>query len=194
MKSLVVLSIGLALSSAADANIYKYHDDNGRTYFSNIEPVVFVPKPIAKPAVKKLNKRVYTKEMIMRIAYAAAKRHGVDSKLVKAVIQTESAYHSTAISNKGAVGLMQLIPVTAERFGVVDRTDPFQNIDGGTKYLKHLLTLFKGNKKLALAGYNAGENAVIRHNRKIPPYPETINYVVKVLNQYQILRAEVRSS
>lgn len=193
MKSLVVLSIGLALSSAADANIYKYHDDNGRSYFSNIEPVVFV-KPISKPTINKLKKRIYTKDMIMRIAYAAAKRHGVDSRLVKAVIQTESAYHSTAISNKGAVGLMQLIPVTAQRFGVIDRTDPFQNIDGGTKYLKHLLTLFNGNKKLALAGYNAGENAVLRHNRKIPPYPETINYVVKVLNQYQILRAEVRSS
>jgi len=114
----------------------------------------------------------------------AAYRHQVDAKLVHAVIQTESAYNSTAQSSKGAVGLMQLMPDTARRFGVTDRNDPDQNVDGGTRYLKYLITLFNPNLGLAVAAYNAGENAVIRNNNSIPPYPETQNYVRQVLALY----------
>ena len=114
----------------------------------------------------------------------AAYRHQVDAKLVHAVIQTESAYNSSAQSSKGAMGLMQLMPDTARRFGVIDRNDPDQNVDGGTRYLKHLIKLFKPNLALALAAYNAGENAVINHNNSIPPYPETQNYVKQVLSLY----------
>lgn len=113
----------------------------------------------------------------------AALRHQVDAKLVHAVIQTESAYNSTAQSPKGAVGLMQLMPDTARRFGVSDRNDPDQNIDGGTRYLKHLINMFP-NLDLAVAAYNAGENAVIKYNNSIPPYPETQNYVKQVLALY----------
>jgi len=104
--------------------------------------------------------------------------------LVHAVIQTESAYNSSAQSPKGAVGLMQLMPDTARRFGVIDRNDPDQNVDGGTRYLKYLITLFNPNIDLAVAAYNAGENAVIRYNNSIPPYPETQNYVKQVLALY----------
>lgn len=114
----------------------------------------------------------------------AANRHQVDAKLVHAVIQAESAYNATAISSAGAVGLMQLMPDTAKRYGVVDRNSPDQNIDGGTHYLKDLLRMFDSNMDLAVAAYNAGENAVIRYNNSIPPYPETRNYVKTVLALY----------
>lgn len=118
------------------------------------------------------------------IAQAAA-RHQVDAKLLHAVIQTESAYRSDAISSAGAVGLMQLMPATASRFGVIDSNNPEQNIDGGTRYLRHLIDLFPNSLDLAVAAYNAGENAVLRHNNSIPPYPETQNYVRQVMALYK---------
>ncbi|MGR8998279.1 MAG: lytic transglycosylase domain-containing protein [Gammaproteobacteria bacterium] len=112
----------------------------------------------------------------------AADKHQVDAKLVHAVIQAESAYNATAISPVGAVGLMQLMPGTAKRYGVADRRDPYQNIDGGTRYLKHLLQLFDSDLNLTIAAYNAGENAVIKNNNAIPPYSETRHYVKEVLS------------
>lgn len=114
----------------------------------------------------------------------AAQRHQVDEKLLHAVIQTESAYNANAISSAGAVGLMQLMPDTARRYGVFDRNDPDQNINGGTKYLRYLLDLFNYNLDLAVAAYNAGENAVMKYHNSIPPYPETQNYVRQVLSLY----------
>ncbi len=113
----------------------------------------------------------------------AASKHHVDPRLVHAVIQTESAYNAGAVSSAGAVGLMQLMPDTARRYGVTNRNDPDQNIDGGTRYLKDLIEMFP-NLDLAVAAYNAGENAVIKHNYSIPPYPETQNYVKQVLSLY----------
>ena len=115
----------------------------------------------------------------------AARLNGLDPKLIHAVIRAESGYNPDAISPKGAVGLMQLIPDTAKRFGVNNLNDPTENIAGGARYLKALLTLFNGNTELALAGYNAGENAVIRAGHKIPNYPETMAYVPKVMNFYK---------
>lgn len=112
----------------------------------------------------------------------AAERHQVDAKLVHSVIQAESAYNAKAVSSAGAVGLMQLMPGTAKRFGVGDRRDPYQNIDGGTQYLKYLLRLFDSDLNLVVAAYNAGENAVIKNNNTIPPYSETRHYVKKVLS------------
>ena len=102
-------------------------------------------------------------------------------ELVHAVIEAESAYDPNAVSHAGAVGLMQLMPKTAERFGVTDRTDPEQSIEGGTAYLRELLDLFDNDLTLAIAGYNAGEGAVIKYGRTIPPYKETQHYVPKVL-------------
>jgi soluble lytic murein transglycosylase-like protein len=114
----------------------------------------------------------------------AAERHQVDPKLLHAVIQAESAYNANAVSSAGAVGLMQLMPDTARRYGVSDRGDAEQNIDAGTRYLKDLLAMFNADLKLAVAGYNAGEGAVIKYNRTVPPYPETQNYVQQVLSLY----------
>ncbi len=123
-------------------------------------------------------------EYVAMIDQAAA-RHGVEAKLVRAVIQVESAYRAYAKSRKGAVGLMQLMPDTARRFAVVNPYDPAANIDGGTRYLKWLLERFgSGDYTLALAAYNAGEAAVDRFGG-VPPYAETRNYVQAVLKLAQ---------
>ncbi|WP_459991851.1 lytic transglycosylase domain-containing protein [Methylosoma difficile] len=114
----------------------------------------------------------------------AAARYQLDEKLLHAVIQTESAYNAGAVSPAGAVGLMQLMPGTAERYGVADRKDPVQNIHGGAHYLRDLLDMFSPNIDLAIAAYNAGENAVLKYNYTIPPYSETQNYVRQVLARY----------
>ena len=109
----------------------------------------------------------------------AASHHGVSAALVKAVIQVESEWDALAVSSKGARGLMQLMPFTAERFGVADSFDARQNIFGGVRYLRLLLDQFGGDVDLALAGYNAGENAVLRYGG-IPPFKETRGYVQKI--------------
>ena len=109
--------------------------------------------------------------------------YGIDPDLVMAVIRAESAFNATAVSNKNAQGLMQLIPETAERFGVMNSWDPIQNIKGGTAYLHWLLRHFEGKVDLVLAAYNAGEGAVERYHG-IPPYEETQSYVKKILAWY----------
>jgi soluble lytic murein transglycosylase-like protein len=108
----------------------------------------------------------------------------VDSALVKAVIKTESNNDNRAISRAGAQGLMQLMPSTAKLRNVDNPFNPAQNIDGGVRHLKHLLSTFNGDTRLALAAYNAGENAVRKYNNSVPPYPETKDYVSKVLSHY----------
>lgn len=118
---------------------------------------------------------------------SAAKNSGVESALLHAVITAESNYNVKALSPKGARGLMQLMPVTAKRFGVNNMYDPRQNIQGGARYLAYLLKLFNNDLRLTVAAYNAGENAVIRYGNKVPPYSETVNYVSKVMGLYKKL-------
>ena len=155
------------------------------------DAVEYIPVKGKHKRGKGKNKYPYKKYALHRnkkykeIITAAAKKHNVDEKLVHAVIQAESAYNPAATSYKGAVGLMQLMPDTAKRFGCDDRNDPVKNVNGGTKYLKYLITLFDSNLPLVVAAYNAGENAVIRHNNKIPPYPDTKEYVRQVLSIYK---------
>jgi soluble lytic murein transglycosylase-like protein len=109
----------------------------------------------------------------------------VDARLLHAVIAAESAYNPAALSAKGAVGIMQLLPGTARRYGVADAYDARQNIQGGARYLADLLRLFNNDTTLALAAYNAGEQAVLRHGGKVPPYRETVAYVPRVLGLYR---------
>jgi soluble lytic murein transglycosylase-like protein len=114
-------------------------------------------------------------------------------QLVHSVIKVESNYNPRAVSSKGAQGLMQLMPATARRFGVANAFDPVDNIQGGARYLKYLLDLYKGNYDLALAAYNAGEGAVQRYGA-VPPYPETLNYLVQVGRQFQKNSAGLQKS
>ena len=123
-----------------------------------------------------------TQPEVQGLIAEAAKNFDVNPLLVDSVIQVESNYNPFAVSAKGAQGLMQLMPGTAQRFGVTDSFDPKQNIEGGVRYLKFLQDTF-GDDRLAIAAYNAGENAVARY-KDVPPYPETVSYVAKVGKKY----------
>lgn len=118
---------------------------------------------------------------------AAASKYSLDPALLHAVIRAESSYNPGAVSRKGAVGLMQLMPETAARYGVRDRYDPGENIEGGAKYLSELIDMFRSDVRLAVAAYNAGENNVIKYGNKVPPFQETQEYVARVLNYYNRL-------
>ena len=131
------------------------------------------------PAQIRANKRRFT-PLINQVA----KRYRLEAALVLAVVAAESAYDPNAVSIAGAVGLMQLMPQTAQRYGVKNRRDPLQNVVGGVRYLRDLLLQFN-ELPLALAAYNAGEDAVVKYGHRIPPYAETQDYVRKVLNYYQ---------
>ncbi len=172
--------------------IYKYVDGRGVVHLTDRPPdsrykLIYSGKTLLRPDAS-----IFTKgggyERYAEMVNLVAKQTGLESALIHAVITAESAYNSEAISPKGAVGLMQLMPGTAKRYGVSDSTDPYSNIDGGSRYLKDLLAMFNNNLRLALAAYNAGENAVIRYGRKIPPYKETRNYVAKVMQLYHAYR------
>lgn len=115
----------------------------------------------------------------------AARRSNLDPALVHAVIHVESRYQAQAVSPKGAVGLMQLMPTTARQYGVADSRDPAANIAGGARYLRDLLAMFNNDLTMAVAAYNAGPQSVIRNGNAVPPYRETQRYVPKVLSLYQ---------
>jgi len=198
--SKLLISLGLAgvmLSFQAGqvrANIYSFKDDQGVTHFSNLPHLDKRYKLVYRiPDTWKTRPNAWTPsfpksvniEKYVPIIDNAARAHGVDPRLVHAVIRAESGYNDRALSNKGAIGLMQLIPDTAARMGVKNIYDPVENIFGGTRYLSFLLKMFNGDVELALAGYNAGENAVIRNGYKIPPYAETQAYVPKVIAFYR---------
>jgi soluble lytic murein transglycosylase-like protein len=118
----------------------------------------------------------------------SGRRHSVDPLLLYAIMHQESTFKPRAMSNKGARGLMQLMPGTAQRFGVTSIWDPKQNIEGGTRYMRFLLDLFEGDVNLALAGYNAGEGAVMKYGYRVPPYNETQEYVRRISRRYDLIR------
>ncbi len=118
----------------------------------------------------------------------SAKRHNIDPVLIYATMHQESSFKPHAMSYKGARGLMQLMPATAARLGVTNIWDPKQNIEGGAKYLRILMNMFNNDVKLTLAGYNAGEGAVIKYGYTIPPYNETQEYVRRITKRYEMMR------
>ncbi|SFW10961.1 lytic transglycosylase domain-containing protein [Nitrosovibrio sp. Nv17] len=191
---LLTAALACGLASSARADIYWFTDDDGVAHFSNVptdrryKPFMKTPDGVTSPSRTGTPGRRL--ETGARIRYApiidtVARRHALDSALIHAVVTAESAYDAAAVSKKGAAGLMQLMPETAQRYGVTDRLDPVQNLHGGARYLSDLLKMFDGNLSLALAGYNAGENSVVRHGYRIPPFAETRHYVPKVLDLYR---------
>ncbi len=187
-----------SFSLGARADLYGYVDENGRAHISTkqlddryqlfqrsvAKPndkkkiVVAVEAKLPKISGKKLN--LYNKQI-----QKVAKKYRIDPALVHAVILAESRFNPDAVSPRGASGLMQLMPDTAQRYKVSDVFDPKQNIRAGVQYLRDLLKLFDNNLELTIAAYNAGEGAVIKNGWRIPPYPETVAYVPKVLSYYR---------
>lgn len=154
---------------------------------SNLTIVNNLPSWVKRPALYRPYRPSLTPGK--RIAYTSlidqvAREIGLKPELLHAVIRAESSYDAAAVSHAGAGGLMQLMPATADRYGVRDRFDPAQNVRGGARYLRDLLKMFDRNLQLALAGYNAGENAVLQYDRSIPPYRETQEYVRRVMQYY----------
>lgn len=194
-----LLMLGCGLYRPGWADIYTYTADDGTVSLSNVPTderyTVLIAAPeqalAAAPgfSVRKGKSNLARKAGFDQMVDEVSRTYGMESALLHAVISVESHYNPKAVSNKGAAGLMQLMPQTAKRYGVVDAFDPLQNLDGGAQYLRDLLRMFNNNVSLALAAYNAGEHAVMKHGNRIPPYRETLNYVPRVLDFYQRYRS-----
>lgn len=187
MLLLIIISIIFFGAVESSADIFKNVSDDGVIVFTNV-PLDRNSRLIMKETrpvnnAKKENSKISRKEVFHAIAEDKAKEYDIDPELVKAVIKAESNWESDAISSKGAIGLMQLMPSTALYMGVVNPLDPIENVDGGIRYLKYLIKKFNGDISLALAAYNAGPSRIERF-RSIPPISETITYVRKVMNMY----------
>ncbi len=189
--------LSLALAGPSLADVFKYRDRQGNIYLTD-KPMKGGYRLLKRYRFKTTRPRAggaslaamrKRKARYAPLIEAAAQEAGLQPALVHAVVRVESAYRPDAISRKGARGLMQLMPATAKRFGVTDLHDPRQNLKGGTRYLSRLLALFDRDLNLALAAYNAGENAVISYGNRIPPYRETQQYVKKVLRFYRQAQA-----
>jgi len=192
-----ILCAALAACGAAHARTYGFVDgdrvsviisdtppaDSRYMLFSKNPPGQSIEMPGDAAAAQALEPGRYSRHIL-----AAARETSVDAALIHAVITVESGYNASARSRAGAVGLMQLMPGTAKRYGVKNRLDPQQNIHGGARYLRDLQILFDDNLQLVLAAYNAGEQAVMKYGRRIPPYRETAAYVPKVLQLYRKYR------
>ena len=193
----LLFSVGIGITPLAQADIYSYTDETGAVFVSNHpadnrylmllkSPEQYRLLPPAQP----MHIPVLTINPVSRplrfvtLVDKAARENDIEAALVHAVISAESNYNTRSVSRKGAIGLMQLMPATAKRFGVIDRYNPTQNVLGGTRYLKHLMQRFNNDLRLTVAAYNAGENAVTRYGNKIPPYRETTGYVKKVMGFY----------
>jgi soluble lytic murein transglycosylase-like protein len=198
MRSQLFISaiiLALMMPSAVNADIYKYVDKHGRVILTD-KPKNDNYKRLVKTWKgweEKKSNIDYDKFKANKKKYAStieyyASRYRLPTSLLNAVITAESAYDPNAISRAGAVGLMQLMPETARRYGVHNRRNPSDNVNGGTRYLRDLLKMFNNNVVLALAAYNAGEGAVKKHGNKIPPFKETRNYVKKVIAYYKEYR------
>lgn len=170
-------------------SIQRYVDESGRVIFTNLgtdRTTLAAPalSPLLQAAAKAAASPASREQLYAPLIEDAAGRYKISPDLVKAMIRVESNFNPEAVSTKGCKGLMQLLPDTAKRFGVKNIFDPTENLEGGMKYLRFLLDYFKNDLNLALAGYNAGENAVTRY-KGIPPYRETRDYVKKVTTIYQ---------
>lgn len=199
-RYLVCLVFGLLLCQPGWADIFVFTDADGAVSLSNVPTddrytvlIAAQKQEIAAVPVDNVPKSgsvLPRKASFDQVVEEVSRTYGLESALLHAVISVESHYNPKAVSKKGAIGLMQLMPGTAKRYGVVDAFDPLQNLNGGAHYLRDLLNLFNSDVSLALAAFNAGEHAVAKYGNRLPPYRETVRYVPQVLDFYQRYRAD----
>ncbi|HVY04444.1 MAG TPA: lytic transglycosylase domain-containing protein [Burkholderiales bacterium] len=195
---LVFLLVSALTAGIAHADIYRYVDADGTVHFTNVPQdsrykIYLRERRVPDPVTDTLASEIRHYDEKDRARYAksiqdAAKATSLEPALIHAVISAESGYNPYARSRKGAAGLMQLMPETAKRYGVKNRLDPAQNISGGARYLRDLVRMFNNDIQLAIAAYNAGENAVLRAGNRIPPFAETMTYVPRVMTYYKKYR------
>lgn len=181
------------------ADVYAFSSEDGTVHLSNVPAdnnyVLFLEEQgkLGKAAPENASFKIVSikanQARYLPMIKEVARDYQLETALLHAVIAVESGYNPAAVSRKGARGLMQLMPGTARRYGVLDVSDPAQNIRGGARYLKDLLQLFNNDLRLSLAAYNAGEEAVIKYGNRIPPYRETIAYVPRVMDIYRKYQA-----
>ena len=205
--SLTCLTLALCVTSVLAQTGARYRYDNFDTKGGvRVEPapnsIKVSPPEVTKPTTKEiepLSSLAMTASQSLdgfttgdatvdSFIVESSRRNRLDPVLIYAQMHQESSFKKRAVSNKGARGLMQLIPPTAARFGVRDIFDPRQNIEGGARYMRFLLDMFRGDVSLALAAYNAGEGAVLKYGRRVPPYRETQEYVRRITKRYQLMR------
>ncbi|MEN6464687.1 MAG: lytic transglycosylase domain-containing protein [Syntrophaceae bacterium] len=184
LVGIFLFTVGFLNPACVLGDIYKYVDGEGVIHITNVKTDTRY-KLWIKETPRERMAREFAKGDYDELIKKAALKHNLDQHLIRAVIKTESGFNHKAVSRKGAMGLMQLMPGTASSLNVSDSFDPWSNIDGGSKYLRYLLNTFSGNLPLALAAYNAGERAVTKYNYRIPPYPETQTYVRRVLHHFR---------
>jgi soluble lytic murein transglycosylase-like protein len=197
----ILILVVAAAPGFARADVFSFTDANGVAHFSNVPSdsryklLVATPSELVAPAEKgpAINWLARSAQYDGLIR-GAAKDATIQAALVRAVIVVESGFNPRAVSKKGAVGLMQLQPATAKRYGVKNIYDPEQNVRAGAQYLSDLLVRFDSNLELALAAYNAGEQAVERYGRHVPPFRETLAYVPSVMKVYQRLMDQAHAS
>jgi hypothetical protein len=177
LRSALVVSFLVISCLSTQAEIVIYQSHSGQRFFTNTNP-----KPPQRQTPRS-PMSLTTPDHTLQLIQALARQYRIESRLIQAIIKVESNFDPRAVSSAGALGLMQLMPATVKRFAVNDPFNPRANIEGGIRYLKHLLRQFPNDLRHVLAAYNAGENAVRRYNG-IPPYPETQRYVKRVMAYY----------
>jgi soluble lytic murein transglycosylase-like protein len=201
-KAAVSFAILLLAASAAAARpqIYTYVDADGQRHYTDVPDNNRYRLLVLSPHDRTASGDRYDELLLARagqydsIIEKAAVAASLEPNLLRAVIVVESGFNSRAVSKRGAVGLMQLMPSTASRFGVSNPFDPRENVHAGARYLKFLIDRFGQDVRLALAAYNAGEDAVDRNGGQIPPFSETMAYVPRVLKIYQMLKNQPRTT
>jgi soluble lytic murein transglycosylase-like protein len=198
--SLFIATLLAASSVAANARIYTYMDAQGQRHYTDVPDNNRYRLLVLSPQDRTASGDRYDMQLLAKasqfdsIIEHAAVSAAIEPNLLRAVIVVESGFNCRAVSKRGAVGLMQLMPATASRFGVSNPYDARQNVHAGARYLKFLIDRFGHDIRLALAAYNAGEDAVARNGGQIPPFSETMAYVPRVLKIYRMLGEQPRAT
>ncbi len=199
-SAILIAAVLIATAAEAHPKIYTYVDADGIRHYTDVPDSNRYKLLVLSPQDMTESGQHYDPRLLARatrydsIIETAAVSAAVEPNLLRAVIVVESGFNSRAVSKRGAVGLMQLMPATATRFGVSNPFDPKQNMHAGARYLKFLIDRFGHDIRLALAAYNAGEEAVDRNGGQIPPFSETMAYVPRVLKIYRMLTEQPRAT